>query len=114
MRDCDERSKIDGAENTNKSHIRLVAVGSGAILHGHEDSRISGDGGIVDDCTSQVMEGLDGEVCEIAPMLIEAIFPVKNKAINDGRAIELQAKSIKDETHVHKERFQAVQATWNV
>jgi hypothetical protein len=33
------------------------------------------------------MEGLDGEVCEIAPMLIKAIFSVKDKSIDNGRAI---------------------------
>ena len=93
----------------NELHGGLATVGSGAILHGHEDSRISGNDGIVDDCTStsQVMEGLDGEVRKIAPMLIKAIFPVENKSINDGGAIELRAKSIKDETCVHRERFQS-------
>jgi hypothetical protein len=33
---------------------------------------------------------------EIAPMVIEAIFLVKNKFIDDGRAIELCTKSIED------------------
>jgi hypothetical protein len=40
-------------------------------------------------------------------MLIETIFPVKDKSINDGRAIELCTKSVEDETCVHRERFQS-------
>ena len=35
MQDCDEWSKIDGAENANKSHVGLAAVGGSAIPHGH-------------------------------------------------------------------------------
>ena len=91
----------------NETHVGLTAGGGGAILHGHEDSRISGDGGIVDDCTSRVVKGLDGEICEVAPMLIEAILPVEDKSIDDGRAIELRAKSVEDETCVHRERLQS-------
>ena len=107
MHNCDKWSKIDGAENANELHVGLAAVGGGAILHGHEDSRISSVGSVVDDCTSQVMERLDGEVCEAAPMLIKAIFSVNDKPINNGGAIELHAKSIEDETCVHRERFQS-------
>ena len=107
IRDRDEWSEINGAENANEAHVRLVAGGGGAILHGHEDSRISSDGGIVDDCTSRVVEGLDGEVCEAAPMLIEASFPVEDESINDGGAIELRTKCVEDETCVHRERFQS-------
>ncbi len=107
IRDRDEWSEINGAGNANEAHVGLVAGGCCAILHGHEDSRISGDGGIVDDCTSRVVEGLDGEIREVTPMLIEAIFPVEDTAIDDGRAIELRAKSVKDDTCVHRERFQS-------
>ena len=53
------------------------------------------------------MKGLDGEICEVAPMLIEVIFLVEDKSINNGRAIELRAKSIEDEMCVHRERFQS-------
>ena len=53
------------------------------------------------------MEKLDGEVCEAAPMLIKAIFSVKDKHIDNGGAIELRAESIEDETCVHRERFQS-------
>ena len=111
MRDCDEWSEIDGAENANESHVGLAAVDGSAILHGHEDSRISGDGGIVDDCTSRVVEGLDGEVCEAAPMLIEAIFPVEDKSIDDGGAIELCAKRMRSVSTGRGSK--AVRATWN-
>ena len=107
MRDRNEWSKIDGAGNANKAHVGLAAGGGGAILHKHKDSRIGGDSGIVDDCTSQVVEGLDGEIRKVTPMLIKTIFPVEDKSINDGQAIELRPKSIEDETCVNRERFQS-------
>jgi hypothetical protein len=100
IRDRDEWSEINGAGNVNEAHVGLAAGACGAI-------RISGDGGIVDDCTSRVVQGLDGEIREVTSMLIEAIFPVEDKSINDGRAIELHAKSVEDETCVHSERFQS-------
>jgi hypothetical protein len=42
-----------------------------------------------------------------AMVVLLMIFPVKDKSINDGRAIELRAKSVEDETCVHRERFQS-------
>jgi hypothetical protein len=55
IQDCDKQSKVDGAKDTNKSHVGLAVVGGGAILHGHEDGGISNGGGVVEQCTGRVM-----------------------------------------------------------
>jgi hypothetical protein len=105
MADC-ERSEIDDAADANEANVGLAAVGINSILYGQKDRRVKRIGGVGNDNTSRVMERLDDEVLEVTLMLLEEIFPVEDLFIDDGGAVELNTKGVKNETCIHREGFE--------
>lgn len=88
-------------------YVGLVAGGSGAVLvHGREDSWISGGAGSVVDLRTRrrVMKRLelDAEVGKIKPVLIEAILPAEHEALNDGRTVPLGTDCVQDGARRHR------------
>ena len=81
-----------------------MAGGSRTVLvHGREDSWISGGAGSVVDLRTRrrVMKRLelDAEVGKIAPVLITAFLPVEHEALNNGRTVPLGTNNcVQDET----------------
>ena len=81
--------------------VFLAAVCNGAVLDGEKDVRIRCGGGIVDLRTGRVVERLDREVGETPPVIIKATAPVEHEAVDDGTAVELGAKGIKEDLRVN-------------
>ncbi len=105
IRPGDEAAEIDGARYMHKAYVLLTAQIEWTVDHREEQSRIHGNGCVIDHSAGWIMEAGFREVSEVKPVGVKEAVPVMHLAIDDGAAVELSAHSIKEQTLVNGQGF---------
>ena len=104
--DREEGGEVQRADDADEAYVLLATVRDGSVLNGEKDARVGGGARVVDHRARGVVEGLNGEVGEVRPVIVEATTPVEHQAVDDGAAVELGAKGVEEDTRVHGEKLE--------